>query len=80
MASDLVRCWIDYYESIGIKINNKVIPELAFGPNTLDTPVQPSTGVYEHDLQGWAERTSFQITQDDPLPFLVIGIGYEVST
>ena len=76
----LVRCWIDYYESIGIKINNKVIPELAFGPNTLDTPVQPSTGVYEHDLQGWAERTSFQITQDDPLPFLVIGIGYEVST
>ena len=75
----IVRCFIDYYESIGIKVNEEFIPELVFGTNTLDEIAQPKTGVFTTYGDSWDVRATIRITQNDPLPFLVIGLGFEVS-
>lgn len=75
----LVRLFIDYYESLGIKVNGTVIPDLRFGENVLDEPPILRTGVYTARGESWGDRVSLQITQDDPLPFLIIGLGMEVT-
>lgn len=76
----IVRLWIDYYESIGIKVGGKFIPELTFGPSTLDQPAKPKTGIFQTTGNSWGARETIKITQEDPLPFLVIGLGFEVTT
>ena len=75
----IVRAWIDYFETIGIFVEDAEVPDLKFGPHVLDEPIEPLTGVYEHLGEGWAIRPTISITQTEPLPFLIIGIGYEVS-
>lgn len=75
----ITRLFVDYYESIGIQVNGRYIPELEFGPNTLDSIPKAKTGIYTSYGDKWGQRVSMQIKQTDPLPFLVIGLGYEVT-
>lgn len=81
LPKKVVRLFIDYYESLGIQVNGEYIPELTFGSHTLDRDgaLSPKTGVFTTYGQSWDVRATVKITQTDPLPFLVIGLGFEVS-
>jgi len=75
----LIRIFIDYYESLGIYINDNLIPYQTFG-DLLDLPPEVKTDVYEYvNITDWSLREEIQITQKDPLPMQIIGIGYEIE-
>lgn len=75
----IVRTWISYYDSIGIYVEGTPIPELVWKDQILGQPTAPKSGIYEERLEGWGSQVTFTISQKDPLPFLVTGIGYEVE-
>lgn len=79
LPKKIVRCFVDYYESLGIQLNGEYIPELEFGNNVLDQSPQLKTGVFTTRGNEWGQRVTIQITQADPVPFLVIGLGFEVT-
>lgn len=88
MVKRIVHAWVTYYESLGIYVNETLIPDLEFNVVLTDpaTPTPPKTGTYEALLEGWsnldlvAQEPTIDILQTDPLPFLVLGVGYEVGT
>lgn len=73
--------YIDYYESLGIYVDDILIPPLTFGPTVLDQPPTVKTGIYEllGILGDWQPRDMITITQQEPLPMTIIGIGFDVT-
>jgi hypothetical protein len=75
----IVRTWVSYYESIGIYVDGTPIPELTWGTPILDQPTPTKSGWYDARLEGWDPQKTYDITQQDPLPFSVLGLGFEVE-
>ncbi len=83
----LVRIFIDFFESVGILIQTPtpqspeevVIPYRTLGDDVLDQPIQPQTGVRVFQNIGWSNAPTVTITQKDPLPMTILGIGYGVG-
>lgn len=75
----IVRLWVDYYDSIGIDVNGTPIPELKWSNPILGKTTKPRSGTYTARGEGWNPQVTFDITQQEPLPFLITGIGYEVE-
>jgi hypothetical protein len=75
------KVYIDYYESLGILVDDVEVPYLTFGPDVLDRAPDPKTGVYEYSfiLEGWDARYMFSISQNQPLPMTIIGLGFDVK-
>jgi hypothetical protein len=75
------KVYVDYFESLGIFINDIEIPNLAFGPDVLDQPPTAKTGFYEYEyiLESWDPRYMFTLSQQQPLPMTIIGIGFDVK-
>lgn len=73
--------YVDYYESLGIYIDDILIPPLTFGPDVLDQPPTVKTDIYEllGVLSNWQPRDMITITQREPLPMTIIGIGFDVT-
>jgi hypothetical protein len=71
--------YIDYYNSLGIYINGELIPYKEFG-QVLDYPAPVGeNGIYEFTRFGtWVSSQTVQITQIEPLPMTVLGIGYKM--
>jgi len=72
---------IHYYESIGVTIQGKDISTIDVTAIVTDPAATPTTGVFEYNLmEGWDAFTySIDIVQDKPLPFTLLGIGYNVE-
>jgi hypothetical protein len=75
----IVRTWVSYYDSIGIYVDGTPIPELRWQDQILDTPTTEKSGWYDARLEGWDPQKTYDITQQDPLPFYVLGLGFEVE-
>ena len=75
----IVRTWVSYYESIGIYVDGTPIPELRWQDHILDTPTTPKSGWHEERIDGWNPQKTYDITQTDPLPLQVLGLGFEVE-
>jgi hypothetical protein len=74
------RLYIHLYESLGVYVEDELIPFLDFGDHVLDVPPTPQTGVYQmNNLQGWDALQTITITQPDPLDMLILAIGQEVT-
>jgi len=72
--------YVDYYDSVGIYINNEVIPFRTFGEDFPYPPPTGQTGIYEHINFGeWIARQYIEITQHDPLPMTILGLGYKIE-
>jgi hypothetical protein len=72
--------WLDHYESLGIYIDNFEIPTLKMNSSSFGTPTPPRTGVYEHTLMlGWDPFLEIEITQQEPLPCIIRGLGFLVE-
>lgn len=84
LVKRIIRAWVDYYESQGIYVNDAIIPELDFSNLVLGKAPAPKTGVYEALISGSTDQTALlrptvDFIQYDPLPFLIIGLGFEVT-
>lgn len=76
--------FIDYVDSLylqaGIKPEISDIPNMNLGSYTLGSSVAPVTGVYKITPRGdWEPRQQITITQSQPGPMTIIGVGYHVE-
>jgi len=76
--------FIDYIDSLylraGIKPEISDIPNMQLGNYTLGSSVSPRTGVYKITPRGdWQPRQEITITQSQPGPMTIIGVGYHVE-
>ncbi len=72
--------FIDFFESLGIFVNDRLVSSLEFSPGDPEYPTTPKTNFEEITLLiGWDPRVEIQITQKDPLPMTIIGIGFAVD-
>lgn len=71
--------YVDYYESLGIKVNGTDIPFRELGEGEFFEPTLKS-GIYAFTpMEGWDPRPIVDITQDEPYPMTIRGIGYLVD-
>lgn len=74
------KMYVDYYESLGITMNGQLIPPFQFNSDDYDSPPAPKSDFYAIcPFNGWNPRQTFTISQNSPLPFTLIGIGFEVE-
>lgn len=76
--------YIDYIDSLylqaGILPEISDIPNMKLGSYTLGQDVAPVTGVYKITPRGnWQPRQEITITQSQPGPMTIIGVGYHVE-
>jgi hypothetical protein len=76
--------YIDYVDSLylqaGFLPQLTNIPNLNLGAYTLGQSVEPQTGIYRICPRGsWQPRQVFVITQSQPGPMTIIGVGYNVE-
>ena len=74
----IVKVVANLYESLGVSVNNEYMVDRSFG-TALGQSVDPYTGIKELYLMGWTELAQVEITQDDPLPMTILGLGVEVE-
>lgn len=72
--------FIDYFESLGIYVNNVPAPDVSLGSYVIGQDVRLQTRVHEiKPRTGWDPRIEIEIKQKAPLPFTLRGIGYIVE-
>jgi len=76
--------FVDYVDSLYLKagIGQQLtdIPNMKLGNYTLGQAVSPQTGIYDiHPRGDWNPRQEFIVTQSQPGPMTIIGIGYHVE-
>jgi hypothetical protein len=76
--------YIDYVDSLYLKAGFKPqltdIPNMPLGAYTLGQSVPPQTGIYRICPRGnWSPRQEYVITQSQPGPMTIIGVGYNVE-
>jgi len=74
----IVRVTANVYETLGVRINGELLVDRNFGM-PIGLAVPPFTGTKVINLLGWSELAQIEITQTDPLPLTVLGIGLEVE-
>lgn len=76
----IVSIYVDYYQSVGIYVNNVLIPFRNINEDLPYPPPEPTTDIYEHvNFGSWDARQYVEITQKDPLPMTILGIGYRLQ-
>lgn len=76
--------YIDYLDSLylqaGFRPKLNDIPNMDLGNYTLGQSVPPQTGIYSICPRGdWEPRQEFVVTQSQPGPMTIIGVGYTVE-
>jgi len=72
--------FLDYYQSAGLTLRGQEIPRMRINNASVDVALIPVTDVYEiPTLAGRDPRVIMEISQYQPLPFTLIGIGYKVD-
>ena len=74
----VVRVIGSFYESLGVSVNDEYMVDRSFGM-ALGSAVTPFTGIKEIYLLGWTDLAQVEITQVDPGPMTVLGLGVEVE-
>jgi len=75
----VTKVQVDMYESLGIYVDDILLPDRKFGENVLDTTPAPYTGLREVYLLGWTELATVTITQQDPVPMTIRALAIEVE-
>lgn len=76
--------FIDYIDSLYLQAGEESkisdIPIIPLGNYTLGQPVEPQSGIYTiHPRGDWSPRQEIIITQSQPGPMTIIGVGYRVE-
>jgi hypothetical protein len=72
--------YVDYYESLGLKLNDVTVPFRSFGADESLSEPEPQSGFTAMTLmEGWDPRQSITLTQDEPYPMTIRGIAYSID-
>jgi hypothetical protein len=73
---------VDVFETLGIFINGRLIPDRNYDLNNFDDPPPPFTGLHTiEESSNWEEGHLIQeISQEDPLPFHIRALNIEVES
>ena len=71
----VVKVDLNILESLGVYIEDIYSPDRQFTV-VLDEAPEPFTGFKEVYLLGYQRIYQFEITQENPLPLLIRGVGY----
>ena len=74
----IIKVVPNVYQSLGVSINGDRFIDRNFGL-TLGSAPTPYTGIREMYLLGWTDLAQVEITQADPTPMTVLGLGVEVE-
>lgn len=72
------QVYVDYLDSLGIMVNGELLPDQFWNPEIPDSAPTPVTGFQEIVTfleNAWNPRTEITISQVDPLPMLIRGVG-----
>lgn len=72
------RAIIRIYESNGIKVNDKDVPDRTIGVDQFSAPI-PRTDIERVPLRGYAIDQQITVTQNTPYQFTVLSIGAELK-
>jgi hypothetical protein len=73
----VVKVRVRVYETLGLKINDRVIPDTAVDVDYFDAPAEPFTGIRTlEETTNWDQDQDKIVTfsQTDPLPLTILGI------
>lgn len=78
----VVRGQLHVFESLGVKLNGRPLPDRYFDIDSFDEAPEPFTGVHSiEETTNWDEGTLIlEFTQDDPLPFHILALDMKVET
>lgn len=72
--------FIDYYNSLGITIQDQPIPQVSAGAFLTAEYPMPTSGYYKVPVyNSWDARVSFIISQSYPAPFTLRGVSYTIE-
>lgn len=75
------RVYIDYYNSLGVYVNDTLINFQSFSNIQNGIPLAPQTGTWVVDLvDGWHMYQTFTISQSAPFDMQIIGITYLIES
>lgn len=74
----ILRAAIRMHESNGVIVNGQRLADKTIGLNQFDAPI-PQTGLKRITLLGWSLEADITITQDTPMPMLILSIGMEIK-
>nr|BDD47249.1 hypothetical protein 3 [bacterium] len=74
----VIRAMLNMRDSLGVYANTNYAPDRKFTV-TLDEAPVPFTGLKEIYLLGYSRETQLEIYQNNPLPFKMTGLGYEIE-
>ncbi len=80
LPKNIKKIYVDFYESLGIYINGDLLPPFRFNEDQYDDPAVPKTDFVQiEQMTGWDPSAEISITQQQPLPLTLLGIGFIVS-
>ena len=74
----IIQAQILVKDSLGVYVNQKLSPDRQFNI-VLDKATKPISGLKLIDLLGFDRLSQLEITQKNPLPLEILGIGYKVK-
>jgi hypothetical protein len=79
-AQSTNKIWVRMLNSLGLKVNDKVVPFRSLGAGVLDEPVPLFTGLKEVTNYGWGNGESpVRLTQDQGAPWTVLAVVRSVT-
>jgi hypothetical protein len=67
------------YQSSGLKINGKAVPNKSFGSSVLGQAPESFTGIKTLPVLGYSKTAQVTVTQTDPLPLTLLGLTLELQ-
>jgi len=75
----VIKVDLNVYNTLGMYVDDKYIPDRQFGAGILDQAPEPFTGVREIYLLGFSRSTKVKISQVDPLEMNLLQIDTEME-
>lgn len=78
----VVKAHAKVKDTLGLRINGRVIPDRAFDVDLFDAPAQPFSGnVAIEETSNWDDKFDKTVTFDqvDPLPFQILGVDVQLE-
>lgn len=74
----VIRAMLNMRDSLGVYANTIYAPDRRFTVVLDEAPI-PYTGLKEIYLLGYTRENQLVITQENPLPFKILGLGFEIE-
>lgn len=80
LSKHISTLWLNIYQSIAVYVDDELLPFLQMDVDVFDTALTPKTGIAMFTpSHGWDDIQSLEITQIEPYPFTLLGVGMKIE-